>query len=105
MCRRGGTGGKPAKVLDLMEALQASLDAAKKGGGGKVAAEMEKVADKLAAAADDDDGDADGSGSDAGATPKRTSRRAPAKKAGSTRRAGQKRAPAKAPARSRRKTA
>lgn len=43
-----------ADVLDLMAALEASLSAARKGGGPKLAKEVAKVADKLAAP----DGDA-----------------------------------------------
>jgi DNA end-binding protein Ku len=35
-------------VLDLMQALEASLEAARKGGGGKMASELAKVAEALA---------------------------------------------------------
>jgi DNA end-binding protein Ku len=46
-----------ASVIDLMAALEASLEAARKGGGRKLAKEVAKVADRLAAeqSADDDD--------------------------------------------------
>jgi len=48
-----------ATVVDLMQALEASLAAARKGGGRKLAAEVSKVADQLAeeAAASEDDGE------------------------------------------------
>jgi DNA end-binding protein Ku len=60
-------------VLDLMQALEASLEAARKGGGRTMASEVAKVAEQLAEEAD--------SGDDAPA-PKST-RKAPAKKAAS----------------------
>ena len=44
-------------VLDLMQALEASLEAAKKGGGRKMASEVAKVAEQLAEEADDADDD------------------------------------------------
>jgi DNA end-binding protein Ku len=37
-----------SNVLDLMQALEASLEAARKGGGNKMAAEVAKLADELA---------------------------------------------------------
>jgi DNA end-binding protein Ku len=43
-----------ATVVDLMQALEASLAAARKGGGRKLASEVAKVADQLAEEADDD---------------------------------------------------
>jgi DNA end-binding protein Ku len=60
-------------VLDLMQALEASLEAARKGGGRTMASEVAKVAEQLAEEADSED--------DAPA-PKST-RKAPAKKAAS----------------------
>jgi DNA end-binding protein Ku len=41
-------------VLDLMQALEASLEAAKKGGGRKMASEVAKVAEQLVEEADDE---------------------------------------------------
>ena len=82
-----------AAVVDLMAALEASLAAARKGGGSKLAAEVEKVAGDLAAAAERRRRRRERVGCRGHA--ERTSRRAPAKKTGSTRRAGQKRAPAR----------
>jgi DNA end-binding protein Ku len=49
------------KVIDLMQALEASLAAARKGGGRSLATEVAKVAEQLA-----DDAAADGGGDDAG---------------------------------------
>jgi len=46
-----------ANVLDLMQALEASLAAAKKGGGKDMASEVAKVAEQLAEEADDSDED------------------------------------------------
>ena len=43
-------------VLDLMQALEASLAAARKGGGKKLASEVAKVAEELAEKAEDDQG-------------------------------------------------
>ena len=47
-------------VLDLMQALEASLAAARKGGGRKLASEVAKVADELAQQAGADDGEPKG---------------------------------------------
>ena len=47
-----------ATVLDLMQALEASLAAAKKGGGRKLASEVAKVAAQLASEAETDDEEA-----------------------------------------------
>ncbi len=49
-----GEAPAEATVVDLMQALEASLAAARKGGGRKLASEVAKVADQLAAEADDD---------------------------------------------------
>jgi DNA end-binding protein Ku len=75
-----------ATVVDLMQALEASLTAARKGGGRKLASEVAKVADQLAEDAEDGD-------DDSGATEKsdkKPTRKKPAAK---------KKPPAKAPAR------
>jgi DNA end-binding protein Ku len=64
-----------ANVLDLMAALEASLAAARKGGGPKMAAEVAKVADELAAEASEDESAARKSPAKKSATP-----RSPAKK-------------------------
>jgi DNA end-binding protein Ku len=45
-----------ANVIDLMQALEASLAAARKGGGAKLASEVAKVAEKLNAEAEDEGG-------------------------------------------------
>ena len=64
-------------VLDLMQALEASLEAARKGGGKKMASEVAKVAEQLAEEAENGDG-----GGEPAAKSKST-KRAPAKKAAS----------------------
>lgn len=63
-------------VLDLMQALEASLAAAKKGGGAKMASEVAKVAEQLAEEADDE-------ADDEPAGKSKSTRKAPAKKAAS----------------------
>lgn len=68
-------------VLDLMQALEASLAAAKKGGGPKMASEVAKVAEQLAEEAEDEP-----------AAKSKSPRKAPAKKAAAKKR------PAKKPA-------
>jgi DNA end-binding protein Ku len=74
-----------SNVLDLMQALEASLEAARKGGGKKMATEVAKVAEQLAEeAADEDEPE-----------PKSRAKKAPAKKSASEKTAS-KRAPAKA---------
>jgi DNA end-binding protein Ku len=74
-----------SNVLDLMQALEASLEAARKGGGKKMATEVAKVAEQLAEeAADEDEPE-----------PKSRAKKAPAKKSAS-RKTASKRAPAKA---------
>ncbi|MEA2826714.1 MAG: end-binding protein Ku [Actinomycetota bacterium] len=73
------------KVVDLMQALEASLAAARKGGGSKLSAEVAKAAEKLAdeageeagEAADEDDSDA---GDKRSAPKKPAARKAAAKK-------------------------
>jgi DNA end-binding protein Ku len=82
-----------ADVLDLMAALEASLAAAKKGGGRKLVAEVARVADGLAAdaeRADEDDGDPGPSGKASSGRKPGGGTKGPAKKA----RATQKRASA-----------
>lgn len=76
-----------SNVLDLMQALEASLAAAKKGGGKKMADEVAKLADELAEQADDEDDDEPKS--------KGPAKKTPAKKSGPKKTAS-KRAPAKA---------
>ena len=61
-------------VLDLMQALEASLEAARKGGGRKMASEVAKVAEQLAEEADP--GEAD----DKPAAKSKSTKKAPAKK-------------------------
>jgi DNA end-binding protein Ku len=78
-----------SNVLDLMQALEASLEAARKGGGKKMASEVAKLADELAEEADDDAGDTDDE------KPKSRAKKAPAKKSG-PKKAASKRKPAKA---------
>lgn len=73
-------------VLDLMQALEASLEAAKKGGGPKMASEVAKVAEALAEEAD--------AGNDEAANPKSRAKKTPAKKSGA-RKTATKRASAK----------
>ncbi len=72
-----------SNVLDLMQALEASLEAARKGGGKKMASEVAKLADELAEEADDD------------GKPKSRAKEAPAKKSG-PKKAASKQPPAKA---------
>ncbi len=68
------------KVVDLMEALEASLAAARKGGGRKLSAEVAKAAEKLAEeaeeAADEDEG---GDSSSGDASEASSAKKAPAK--------------------------
>ena len=73
-----------AGVIDLMAALEASLEAARKGGGKRLATEVAKVADRLAEeeAPADDDGD----------------NRAKTRSAAKRKSPGKKKAPAKKPA-------
>jgi DNA end-binding protein Ku len=78
-----------SNVLDLMQALEASLEAARKGGGKKMASEVAKLADELVEEADDDAGDTDDE------KPKSRAKKAPAKKSG-PKKAASKRKPAKA---------
>lgn len=72
-------------VLDLMQALEASLEAAKKGGGRKMASEVAKVAEALAEEADGDDEAAPASSKNTRKAPakKSPSKKGPAKKASS----------------------
>ena len=77
-----------SNVLDLMQALEASLTAARKGGGKKIASEVAKLAEELADEADDDEGDDDEK------KPASRAKKAPAKKSGPKKTAS-KRAPAK----------
>jgi len=79
-------------VLDLMQALEASLEAAKKGGGPKMASEVAKVAEQLAEEADDE-------ADDEPAAKSKTSRKAPAKKAPAKKRPAKKPASAKSASR------
>jgi len=76
-----------ANVLDLMQALEASLAAAKKGGGRKMASEVAKVAEQLAEEAADGGGDGEKPSGKAGAPKKTGPAKSPSKKA-STRKAG-----------------
>jgi DNA end-binding protein Ku len=76
-----------SNVLDLMQALEASLQAARKGGGKKMASEVAKLADELAEDASDEDDEDDMKSSRA--------KKAPAKKSG-PKKAASKRSPAKA---------
>ncbi|HEX3622300.1 MAG TPA: Ku protein [Acidimicrobiales bacterium] len=98
-------------VLDLMAALEASLAAAKKGGGRTLAAEVAKAAEDLASADGGPAQDADPPAENDGAASKRPpAKKPPAKKPAAKKpRAGasaQKRSsPAKPAARSRRKSA
>jgi DNA end-binding protein Ku len=78
-----------SNVLDLMQALEASLEAARKGGGKKMASEVAKLADELVEEADNDAGDTDDE------KPKSRAKKAPAKKSG-PKKAASKRKPAKA---------
>lgn len=74
-----------SNVLDLMQALEASLEAARKGGGKKMATEVAKLADELAEQSDEDEDE----------KPKSRAKKAPAKKSG-PKKAASKKAPAKA---------
>ncbi len=67
-----------ASVIDLMAALEASLEAARKGGGRRLATEVAEVTDRLAGEEEPDDGD-EGDDGAKGATAAKT--RSPAKKA------------------------
>jgi DNA end-binding protein Ku len=69
-------------VLDLMQALEASLEAAKKGGGRTMASEVAKVAEQLAEEADDEPATKAKSTSK-GPAKKPASKKGPAKKAAS----------------------
>lgn len=82
-----------ADVLDLMQALEASLEAARKGGGRTMASEVAKVAEQLAEEA--------GEGGDEKRAPakSRSAGRASAKKAASKKGPAKKAAPAKSGAR------
>jgi DNA end-binding protein Ku len=80
-----------SNVLDLMQALEASLEAAKKGGGKKMAAEVAKLADELAE--ESDDGEADDTAKDE-KKPASRAKKAPAKKS-APKKAASKRSPAK----------
>lgn len=71
-------------VLDLMQALEASLEAARKGGGKKMEAEVRKLAEELA------DDDADDGDEDAPAPKAKSTRKAPAKKSASAKSAAKK---------------
>jgi DNA end-binding protein Ku len=71
------------KVFDLVEALEASLAAAKKGGGSKLPAEVAKAAEKLAQEVGDEDG-TEGSqkpSAEKSTAKKASARTSPAKKA------------------------
>ena len=72
-----------ATVVDLMQALEASLEAARKGGGRKLASEVAKVADQLAE--QDEDG---GKGRARKPAAKKTAaKKSPAKKSSSAKKA------------------
>jgi DNA end-binding protein Ku len=77
-------------VLDLMQALEASLEAAKKGGGPKMASEVAKVAEQLAEEAEDGD-----DAPKAKSTRKAPAKRSTAKKGPANKAASAKKAPAK----------
>ena len=79
-------------VLDLMQALEASLEAARKGGGKKMEAEVRKLAEELA------DDDADGGDEDAPAPTAKSTRKAPGKKPAAKKGPAKKSASAKSPA-------
>jgi DNA end-binding protein Ku len=66
-------------VLDLMAALQASLDAARKGGGKKLPAELAKAADRVAE--EQKAGDGDGEQAEAGPSKKPAAKKTGTKKA------------------------
>jgi len=74
-----------SNVLDLMQALEASLEAARKGGGKKMASEVAKVAEQLAEEAAEAEED----------EPKGRAKKAPAKKS-APKKTASKRSPAKA---------
>ena len=80
-----------SNVLDLMQALEASLEAARKGGGKKMASEVAKLADELAEEADGEDDEED----EEKEKPSSRAKKAAAKKSGPKTTAS-KRAPAKA---------
>jgi DNA end-binding protein Ku len=79
-----------SNVLDLMQALEASLEAARKGGGKKMASEVAKLAEELAEETDAGDDDGDGT-----KKPSSRAKKAPAKKS-APKKAASKRAPSKA---------
>ena len=81
-----------ANVLDLMQALEASLEAAKKGGGRKMAAEVAKVAEALAE-------ETDAGGDDEPAAKSKSAGKAPAKKTAAKKRPAKKPATGKASSR------
>ena len=78
-----------ATVVDLMQALEASLEAARKGGGRKLASEVAKVADQLAEQTEDEDEDQqDGKGrAKKAATKKRAAKKPAAKRSSSSKKA------------------
>jgi DNA end-binding protein Ku len=79
-------------VLDLMQALEASLDAARKGGGRKMASEVAKVAEQLAEEAESDDGDDE---APKAKSTKKAPARKPAAKRGPAKKAAARKSPAK----------
>ena len=89
------------KVIDLMEALEASLAAARKGGGKKLPAEVAKAAEKLAEEAGDDaedDGEGDGEEADPSSAGKASAKKSPARKSAGKKSPAKKSAAKKAPA-------
>ena len=76
-------------VLDLMQALEASLEAARKGGGKKMESEVRKLAEELADAEDAED-DSEPEPAKAKSTRKAPARKAAAKKAASGKSAARK---------------
>ena len=70
-------------VLDLMQALEASLAAAKKGGGAKMASEVAKVAEQLAEEADAGEADDKPAAKSKSTKSTKSSKKAPARKAAS----------------------
>ncbi len=93
------------KVLDLMEALEASLAAARKGGGSRLPKEVAKAAEKLAQEAGEEDGE-DGPAGKKPAAEKPAAKKTPDKKSPAAKRSPNRKSPAKkAAAGSGRKTA
>jgi DNA end-binding protein Ku len=77
-----------ANVVDLMQALEASLAAARKGGGRKLASEVAKVAEELADKADAEDGKDDSpepAKKQSGTAKRKPSSKGPTKKRSSSR--------------------